>query len=337
MSSRLRQIVIRCILLFLAAATTHAAPTTLPTTVPSQITVAPDGSGNFKTLQEAIDSIPAYPHQPYDIHILPGTYTQQVTIPRIKSHLTIHGDDPATTVLTFNLGANMPGPDHKPIGTFATPSVTFLSDNVTAQNITFQNSLGPHGQALAVEIAGDRIAFDNCRFLGWQDTIFADSNGRNYFHRCYVEGHVDFIFGKSTAVFDHCEIHSKEKGYLTAASTESYTPFGYVFFHCKITADDNVKPGTVFLGRPWRPYAATAFIDCDLGPQIRPDGWFNWKNPANEKTARYAEFNNTGPGADISKRVPSAHQLTADEAKQYDIAKILAGSDGWQPPFLGTP
>ena len=330
-----RRIFIRwAFFLILLPTTTLAAPATLPATLPSQITVAQDGSGQFKTVQEAIDSIPAYPRQTVDIHILPGKYVQQVTIPRIKPHIHLIGDDPATTILSFNLGAPMLGPDHKPIGTFATPSVRFLSDDVSAQGITFENTLGPHGQALAVEIAGDRIAFDNCRFLGWQDTIFADSSGRNYFHNCYVEGHVDFIFGKSTAVFDSCEIHSKEKGYLTAASTEPYTPFGYVFVRCKLTADANVKPASVYLGRPWRPYGATAFIDCEMGPHIRPEGWFNWKNPANEKTARYAEYNNMGPGANTSERVSWAHQLTPAEASQYDIAKILAGSDGWQPPFL---
>ena len=145
-----------------------------------------------------------------------------MTLSRTRSNVRIWGDDPAKTILTFDLGATMPGPDGKPMGTFATPSTRILSDNVSVENITFQNTFGPHGQALAIEIAGDRVAFNNCRFLGWQDTIFADSSGRNYFHDCFIEGHVDFIFGKSTAVFDHCEIRSKEKGYLTAPSTPQY-------------------------------------------------------------------------------------------------------------------
>jgi pectin methylesterase-like acyl-CoA thioesterase len=285
----------------------------------------------FKTLQEAIDAIAPYPHFDYDIHILPGKYVQQVTIPRLKSHMRIWGDDPKTTILSFGLGASMPGPDGKPMGTFATPSVRVLADEITCRNITFENTLGPHGQALAIEVAGDRDAFDNCRFLGWQDTIFADSSGRNYFHNCYIEGHVDFIFGRSTAVFDNCEIHSKRAGYLTAASTERWSPFGYVFVHCKLTADDDVKPGTVYLGRPWRPYGATAFIECEMGPHIRPEGWFNWKNTENEKTARYAEYNNAGPGADTSKRVGWAHQLNAGEAAEYDIAKVFEASGGWVP------
>jgi pectinesterase len=312
-----------------------AQPTTAPTTLPSQITVAADGSGMFKTVQDAVDAIPAYPHQTYEIHFLPGTYKQQVTVPRIKPHIRFWGDDPATTLLTFDLGAPMRGPDGKPLGTFGTPSVRILGDDFAAKNITFQNTFGPHGQALAIEIAGDRVAFDNCRFLGWQDTMFADSNGRNYFHDCYIEGHVDFIFGKSTAVFDSCEIRSKRKGYLTAASTEQQARFGYVFLHCKLTADAGVEDATVYLGRPWRPFSATAFIDCQMGPHIRPEGWFNWKNPTNEKTARYAEYNNAGPGAGTSKRVAWAKQLTQDEAAQYMVLNILAGSDGWVPPFYG--
>lgn len=321
---------IRWVLLLFLLPTTGLAATTNP----SQLTVSPNGSGNFKTLQAAIDSIPEYPHFPYDIHILPGTYSEKVAIPRMKCHLHIWGDDPAKTILTFNLGATMPGTNGKPMGTFATPTVTILSDNVSVENLTFENTFGPHGQALAIEVAGDRDAFNNCRFLGWQDTMFADSNGRNYFHDCYIEGHVDFIFGKSTAVFDHCEIRSRDKGYLTAPSTEPQSTYGYVFLHCRLTADDSVKPATVYLGRPWRPYAATAYIDCWMGPQIRPEGWYNWKNPDNEKTARYSEFGSTGPGADSSKRVGWAHQLTPLEASQYLVSTILCGTDGWIPPYF---
>ncbi|MGD0767593.1 MAG: pectinesterase family protein [Tepidisphaeraceae bacterium] len=317
-----------------AAADPATQPATAPASLPSEITVAADGSGMFTTVQQAVDAIPAYPHQTYDIHILPGIYNQQVTVPRIKPLIRFRGDDPATTILTFALGATMPGPDGKPIGTFATPSVRILADDFDAQNITFRNTFGPHGQALAIEIAGDRVAFDNCRFLGWQDTVFADSSGRNYFHHCYVEGHVDFIFGKSTAVFDSCEIRSLGKGYLTAASTQPQAPFGYVFLHCNLTADADVPAASVYLGRPWRPFGATAFIDCQIGPHIRPEGWSNWKIPANEKTARYAEYGNTGPGSDKSARVSWVRQLNSQEVSQYTVANVLCGSDGWLPPFF---
>jgi len=306
-------------------------PSGTPYNVPTQITIKPDGTGNYKTIQDAIDAIPAYGYEIYSLHILPGTYKQLITIPRVKPHIRFVGNDAAITILTFDLGANMPGKDGKPIGTYATPSVRVLADDFSARNITFENSLGPHGQALAIEIAGDRDMFDRCRFLGWQDTIFADSNGRNYFRNCYIEGHVDFIFGKSTAVFESCEIHSKGAGYLTAASTEQQVPFGYVFFNCKLTADACVQKASVFLGRPWRPYAATAFINCEMGKQIKPEGWFNWKKPEREKTSRYAEAGSTGPGGDMSQRVPWAKTLTPDEAQSPTVKNILAGTDGWVP------
>lgn len=312
-----------------------AAPRTRPTTdpygIPPNITIAPDGSGTYKTIQDCLDALPAYGYQTYTLHILPGVYKQPITIPRIKPHIVFEGEDAAKTILTYDLGANMLGTNGKPIGTFATPSVSILADDFTAKNITFENSLGPHGQALAVTIAGDRVAFDKCRFLGWQDTIFADSDGRNYFRDCYVEGHVDFIFGKSAAVFDHCEIHSKGGGYLTAASTTEDKPFGYVFLDCKLTADPSVKKASVYLGRPWRPYAATAFIRCEMGEHIRPQGWMNWNKPDREKTARYAEYGSTGPGGDMSQRVPWAKKLSDDEAKAYTVSNILGGQDHWQP------
>jgi pectinesterase len=305
--------------------------TTAPTTAPTHLTVAADGSGDYKTVQDAIDAFPAYPACPCTIHILPGIYKQRVTIPRIKPHIRLIGDDAATTILTFDLGAPDLGPDGKPIGTFGTPTVKILADDFIAKNITFENTFGNHGQALAVEVAGDRDAFDHCRFLGWQDTLFADSNGRNYFRDCYIAGHVDFIFGKSTAVFDHCEIRSHAHGYLTAASTEPQMPYGFVFLDCKLTGDPGLKPQTVLLGRPWRPAAATAFIRCEMGDQIRPAGWFNWDKPEREKTARYAEFGNTGPGADTGKRVGWARQLTAAEAASFTVENILSGNDHWQP------
>jgi pectinesterase len=298
---------------------------------PPNMTVAADGSGDYPTLQAAIDAVPAYPYQTYNIHLLPGTYKGVITIPRIKPHIHLYGDDAAKTIITFGLGAPMPGPDGKPMGTFATPTMRVLANDFTAENVTFVNSFGPHGQALAAEVAGDRDAFYKCRFLGWQDTLFADSYGRNYFLDCYIAGHVDFIFGKSTAVFDHCEIHSLGGGYLTAASTLAESKYGYVFLHCRLTADPSVRKASVYLGRPWRPYAATAFIDCWMGDQIRPAGWFNWNDPSREKTSRYAEYNSSGPGGDKSHRVPWAKQLTAQQADQYTAANILAGNDNWNP------
>lgn len=314
---------------------TLPTPTTYP--VPADITIAPDGSGTYKTIQEAIDAIPAYGYQTYTLHIRPGTYKEQLVIPRVKPHIRFVGEDAATTILTYDIGANALGPNGKPLGTYMTPSTRVLADDFLAANITFENSLGPRGQALAIEVAGDRDVFYNCRFIGWQDTIFVDSNGRNYFRDCYIEGHVDFIFGKSTAVFENCRIHSKGAGYITAASTEPQSPWGYVFINCKLTADASVKPGSVNLGRPWRPYAATAFIGCEMGEHIAPAGWNNWKQPERERTSRYAESGSTGPGGDISQRVPWAKKLTTEDSQSITAASILAGADGWQPAGPSIP
>lgn len=172
--------------------------------------------------------------------------------------------------------------------------------------------------------------FVNCRFLGNQDTIYTGTEGaRLLFTNCYIEGTTDFIFGPSTALFEYCELHSKRDSYITAASTPQSEEFGYVFKNCKLTAAPGVKK--VYLGRPWRPYAATVFINCEFGNHIRPEGWHNWRNPENEKTARYAEFGNTGAGADTSGRVAWAKQLTNKEAMKYTPQNIFKESSNWYP------
>lgn len=183
-------------------------------------------------------------------------------------------------------------------------------------------------------MTGDRAVARHCRFLGWQDTLRADSpkgkSARQYFTDCEITGHVDFIYSAGTAVFDRCRIQARADGYITAASTPETTPFGYVFLDCIITTGPDVVKGT-FLGRPWRPYAAVAFLRCELPSQIRAEGWHNWGKAENEKTARYSEYKNTGPGADTAKRVTWAKQLTDTEAAVYTLQNILAGTDGWNP------
>jgi pectinesterase len=180
----------------------------------------------------------------------------------------------------------------------------------------------------------DRAAFRHCRFLGWQDTLRADSPhggiGRQYFSDCYIEGHVDFIYAAGTAVFDHCHIHAKADGYLTAASTLQNNPFGYVFLDCQVTAGPLVDKG-FYLGRPWRPYAATAFIRCELPDKLQPDGWHKWNETTNHLTTRYSEYKSTGPGAHPEARCDWSKQLTDDEAKAYTVTNILQGADGWNP------
>jgi pectinesterase len=215
--------------------------------------------------------------------------------------------------------------DGKPIGTFKTPSTTIDADDFSAENLTFANSAGPVGQALAIRVDGDRAGFRNCRFLGWQDTILLN-RGRQYFENCYIAGHVDFIFGAATAWFEHCEIHALRDGYLTAASTPAEQPFGFVFSHCRLTGEPGVK---TFLGRPWRIYASTIYLNCELSDVVRSQGWSDWNKPEAHKTARYAEFNSSGPGANPAARPDWTKQLTKIEASNITVEKVLGGADHW--------
>ncbi len=198
-----------------------------------------------------------------------------------------------------------------------------------ATNITFENSYGTGTQAVALMIHSDRAVFEKCRFIGWQDTLYAAS-GRQYYRDCFIEGHVDFIFGNAAAVFQNCEIHSRGAGYITAQSR--ITPdgsTGYVFIDCKITGENTGKG--VYLGRPWRPYSRVIYLNCWLGDHILPEGWSNWNKTDNDKTAWYAEFGSRGPGANQEKRVSWAHTLTATEVAAFQPDVFLRGSDGWQP------
>ena len=260
------------------------------------------------------------------IHIQPGVYQERIVVPYAKPFLTFRGDDPLATVITNNSHAGLPGPKG-PINTFATQTVFIQANDFTAENLTFENSAGNQGQAVALTIMGDRGIFRNCRFLGYQDTLLPQA-GRQYFDRCYIEGAVDFIFGGASAWFDRCSIHVTANGYITAANTTRDQPYGYVFDHAKITGAPNVK---TFLGRPWRPWSATVFLNTEMSDAILPEGWNNWSDPTREKTVRYAEYRSTGPGGAAAARVPWARQLTGAEAAGFTLEKALAGLDGWNP------
>ena len=299
------------------------------------LTVAADGSGQYKTVQEAIMVVPVgSATNPVVIRIKPGTYKELIYVQREKRFFRLVGEDAATTVLTFDLNANLLGKDGKPIGTFRTPSTLIDADDFTAENLTFENSAGAVGQALAIRIDGDRVTFRRCRFLGWQDTILAN-RGRHYFEDCYIAGHVDFIFGAATCFFERCQIHCLKSGYITAASTPEEQRFGFVFANCKITgAAPDVK---TFLGRPWRPYSATTFLNTEMSDVVRPAGWDNWQKPEREQTARYAEFHSTGPGASPTERAKWSRQLSAEEAKGITAETVLRGADGWNPAKAAPP
>ncbi len=298
----------------------------------TEVVVAQDGSGKFTNVQDAIMSVPmGFATNPVVIRIKPGTYKEQIYIQREKRFFHLIGEDAEKTILTFDLNANIVGPAGKPIGTFRTPSVYIDAEDFTAENITFENSAGPVGQALAIRIDGDRAVFRNCRFLGWQDTILAN-RGRHYFENCYIAGHVDFIFGGATCFFERCKIHCLKDGYITAASTPDTNRYGYVFNNCEITGAPGAK---TFLGRPWRDFAATVFLNTKMTEVVRPAGWNNWGKVEKEKTTRYAEFGSTGEGANPEQRMKWAKALTAEEAREFSVGNVLRGNDNWNPLVQG--
>jgi pectinesterase len=291
------------------------------------LVVAADGSGQFRTVQAAIDAVTAQSAVPVVIQLRKGTYHEKVVVPPLKTHLVLRGDDAATTVITYS--------DHVGAGGITTPtsySVLVQANDFTAENVTIENAAGyTAGQAVALHVEGDRAIFRRCRLVGNQDVLFLATGGtRQYFQNCYIEGTTDFIFGASTGVFDHCLIKSKKNSFVTAASTPEGQPYGFVFLDCRLTADTTLAR-KVYLGRPWRPYARVAYLRCNLGPHIVPAGWENWRNPENEKTASYAEYRSAGPGANPAGRVPWSHQLSAKEAKQYTLKRIFGGAPAWQP------
>lgn len=288
----------------------------------TNIIVATDGSGRFKSVQDAVMSVPSgTAADPVVIHIKPGIYHELIYVQREKSYFHLVGDDAENTIITFGLYAGMTNLDGKPLGTFKTPTATIDADRFTADNITFENSAGPVGQAVAIRVDGDHATFHRCRFLGWQDTMFLN-RGRQYFSDCYIAGHVDFIFGAATAWFENCQIHCLRPGYITAASTPADQPYGFVFSHCQITGAPGAR---TFLGRPWRIHASVTWLNCQMSEVVRPEGWFDWKKPESHATVRYGEFNSAGPGGNSSARVPWSKQLTAEEAGTMTVERVLGG------------
>jgi pectinesterase len=291
--------------------------------------VAKDGSGDYTTIQAAIDAAPAGRDQFYIILIRKGVYKELINIPKGKNFIYLKGEGAANTILTFDNSARKLAANGKEYGTFGSSSTYILGDNFKAEDLTFENSSGTTGgQALAISVSGDRAAFRNCSFLGHQDTFYAAGNTIQYFKNCFIAGTVDFIFGASTAYFEDCTLHSIAAGYLTAASTPQGQKYGYVFSKCKLTAEQSLAKSKVYLGRPWRPYANVVFLNCDMGEHIRPEGWHNWGKVENEKTAFYAEYNSKGNGFQSEKRVPWSKLLTPVEVKEYTKIKILGN---WAP------
>jgi pectinesterase len=292
------------------------------------ITVAKDGSGDFTSIQAAILSCKSFPYQRITIYVKNGVYHEKVRVPAWNTKISLIGESEDSTIITW--GDYFSKIDKGPNSTFFTATLTVEGNDFHAENLTIKNSAGPVGQALALDVEADRCSFSHCKILGHQDTIYLTGEGfRDFFTDCRIEGTTDFIFGQATALFEDCTIHCLANSYITAASTSKSSRWGFVFKNCRITAAPGVTG--VMLGRPWRKYAKTVYIDCDMGGFIRPRGWDNWRDTANEKTVYYGEYHSTGAGADPSGRVKWAHHLTRKQASQYTAARIFTGCHPWNP------
>ena len=289
------------------------------------LVVSRDGTGDFRTLQEAVESARAFMDYTVTIYVKNGVYKEKVIVPSWVENIDIIGEDRDKTIITYDDHANI-----NKMGTFRTYTVKVGGSDITFKNLTIENNAAQLGQAVALHTEGDRLKFINCRILGNQDTIYTGAKfTRLYFKDCYIDGTTDFIFGPSTALFENCMIHSKRNSYVTAASTPKEAKYGYIFKHCKLTAEPGVDK--VYLGRPWRPYAYTLFIECELGKHIVPAGWHNWGKQSNEETARYMEYKNTGEGANVSERVAWSKQLTKKEAEAVTVDAIFGTQSNWNP------
>lgn len=312
----------------------------------------------FSSLQEAILSIDDSHQEKIRILIEPGIYEEKVFIR--KENIEIVGSGREKTIFRYGDGARKPRPDGEgEYGTFNTAVIMFAGRDITVKDLTIESTAGPGdvaGQALAIYVSADRCSFHHCNFLGWQDTVFVGLTGskpmlpdfftessvniihkaaRSYFYDCFISGDVDFIFGPNVAFFEKCEIFSRKRqseanSYITAANTPIDQEFGLVFSDCKLTGD--AAQESVYLGRPWRDFAKTAFLNCHMGAHIIPEGWGNWGKIKAEAVCSYIEHNNNGPGANTEKRVPFSKQITNPALSEYfSKENVLMGEDEWNP------
>jgi len=293
-----------------------------------KIIVAQDGSGNYKTVQQAFDAIPLNNKKPVTIFVRKGVYYEKLHLDSSKNFVTLVGDDEFNTILTYNDHTGKISPRGDSINTYTSETFLLRASDFTARNITFRNDAGmTAGQAVAMQASGDRLIFKNCRFTGFQDVLFpVSASGRQYYEHCYIEGTTDFIFGAATIWFEQCHIHSLKNSHITAASTPKEKEFGFVFNRCILTSDSSLH--SVSLGRPWRPYASVTYIQCYMDRHILPEGWNNWKKEENEKTARFAEYQSYGPGGTTASRFKWTHQLTENEAKRFTLKNVFGN---WDP------
>ena len=314
---------------------------------PDTLFVARDGTGEFRNINEAIEVCRAFMEYHKVIFVKKGTYKEKLVIPQSLTNIEICGEDRDNTIITWDDHANIPmafsnwplaisqqptaNSQQPKLGTFRTFTLKIQGSKITLKNITVENNAARLGQAVALHTEGDQLTFINCRFLGHQDTIYTgNAKTRLFFKDCYIEGTTDFIFGPSTAWFEGCDIFCKANSYITAASTPQDVPYGYIFNNCRITCDKGIDK--VYLGRPWRDYGYTLFMNCELPREIRPEGWHQWR-PEAVKTARYLEYNNRGEGAATDQRVPWSRQLTKKEAQQITLERVFSINDTWNPSY----
>ena len=297
---------------------------------PDTIVVARDGTGEFRNISEAIEVCRAFMDYHKVIFIKKGTYKEKIILPQWLQNIELLGEDRDQTVITYDDHANiLYPPTGKGMGTFRTYTLRVDGNDITFRNLTIENNAARLGQAVALHTQGDRLRFIGCRFLGNQDTVYTGTaHTRLWFRDCYIEGTTDFIFGPSTAWFEHCTIHCKADSYITAASTPQDAPFGYIFSDCSITVAPHVSQ--VYLGRPWRDYGYTLFMNCTLPAQIRPEGWHHWQKER-EQTARYMEYQNRGEGANAAARVAWSRQLTKKEAQLITPQRVFSIQNEWMP------
>ena len=302
---------------------------------PDTLVVARDGTGEFRTIDEAIEVCRAFMDYHKVIYVKNGTYKEKLIIPSWLQNIEICGESAEKTIITYDDHANIQivlgtaEPRTQPMGTFRTYTLKIEGNAITLKNITIENNAARLGQAVALHTEGDRLVFINCRFIGHQDTVYTGVAGtRLFFKDCYICGTTDFIFGPSTAWFENCTIESLINSYVTAASTPKDQPYGYVFNNCRLIAQPEATK--VYLGRPWRDYGYTLFMNCDLGKHIRPEGWHNWEKHR-EQTARYLEYNNHGDGAKTTERVGWSRQLTKKEASKITPENVFRQETSWLP------
>lgn len=299
---------------------------------PVELTVALDGSGDFRTIQEAIQACRDLGEKRVKIHIKKGIYREKLVIPSWKTNLSLIGEDRDSVIVTGNDHTGKPVPGGRDMHgldkyqTYTSHTVLVEAKGTLLENLTIENTAGRVGQAVALHVAGDAVTVRNCRILGNQDTLYAaSSNSRQFYTGCYIEGTTDFIFGEATCVFERCEIRSLSDSYITAAATRKDQSQGFVFLDCLLTAAAEVK--RVYLGRPWRPHARTVFIRTEMDDHILPEGWHHWPGdvmfPDKEKTAFYAEYGSHGRGGDMSKRVSWSKKLTMADLQDYTAENVL--------------